>query len=151
MTTTTKADLARVLVKKLYIDQKLAADAVDAVLAAIRDAFLEGNRVELRHFGAFNVVRTKERLGRNPNTGMPAIIPVSMRVRFRVSKLVESACNVREGLQNPVVRRKPGRPSTKMAGAELVDDNQRLEENDSPAYDRGIGNDNGTKSSFSVE
>jgi len=42
---------------------------VGAIFDEITDALAEGNRVELRGFGAFSVKRRDARLGRNPRTG----------------------------------------------------------------------------------
>jgi len=42
---------------------------VNTVLDGITDALAQGDRVELRGFGAFSVRRRPARVGRNPRTG----------------------------------------------------------------------------------
>jgi integration host factor subunit beta len=42
---------------------------VNASLNEISQALAQGNRVELRGFGAFSVKNRKPRIGRNPRTG----------------------------------------------------------------------------------
>ena len=42
---------------------------VNTILDGITDALAEGDRVELRGFGAFSVRRRPARVGRNPRTG----------------------------------------------------------------------------------
>ncbi|MBL8580954.1 MAG: integration host factor subunit beta [Rhizobiaceae bacterium] len=42
---------------------------VNAIFDEITDALAEGNRVELRGFGAFSVKNRPPRVGRNPRTG----------------------------------------------------------------------------------
>ena len=42
---------------------------VNTVFDTITTALVEGNRVELRGFGAFSIRERKARLGRNPRTG----------------------------------------------------------------------------------
>ena len=47
---------------------------VNAVLDEITDALSDGNRVELRGFGAFSVKNRPPRSGRNPRTGEPVFV-----------------------------------------------------------------------------
>jgi integration host factor subunit beta len=42
---------------------------IDALLATITEALANGEKVDLRGFGSFQVSGKKERLGRNPRTG----------------------------------------------------------------------------------
>ncbi|MHA6287712.1 integration host factor subunit beta [Maricaulis sp. CAU 1757] len=42
---------------------------VNTILDGVTDALAQGNRVELRGFGAFSVRRRPARVGRNPRTG----------------------------------------------------------------------------------
>ena len=50
---------------------------VNAVLDEITEALSDGNRVELRGFGAFSVKHRPARAGRNPRTG--AHVPVEQK------------------------------------------------------------------------
>ena len=50
---------------------------VGAIFDEITDALAEGNRVELRGFGAFSVKHRPARAGRNPRTG--AHVPVDQK------------------------------------------------------------------------
>ena len=47
-----------------------AEHIVEAILSAITEALLRGERVELRGFGAFTVKKRRARIGRNPATGV---------------------------------------------------------------------------------
>ena len=49
--------------------------AVEAFLAAVKDALARGERIELRGFGTFKVRHRKVRAGRNPRTGEPVDVP----------------------------------------------------------------------------
>lgn len=89
--TITKSMIAKQLVKQVYVDRKLAEDAVEIVFKTIREAFLRGDKVELRSFGSFKVFDRKRRPGRNPRTGEAAEISESIRVRFKISKQIEEA------------------------------------------------------------
>ncbi len=60
--------------------------AAEALIDTIAAALKQGERVELKGFGAFSVVATKARTGRNPRTGKKIDIPAGRRVRFKASK-----------------------------------------------------------------
>ncbi len=54
---------------------------VSTILEEISEALAEGNRVELRGFGAFSVKERDARVGRNPRTG-EAVHVAEKRVPF---------------------------------------------------------------------
>lgn len=89
--TITKSIIAKHMVKDLYVDRKLAEDAIELICKVLKEGFLRGDKVELRGFGSFKVFDRKKRPGRNPRTGAPAEIGESIRVRFKPSKQVEVA------------------------------------------------------------
>lgn len=86
--TVTKIDLCGRVSKKI----KNGASATD--LKPVFDAFLdeilstlsEGNRIEIRGFGAFNTKNRKNRIGRNPRTGEKVDIPSYVAPIFKFSK-----------------------------------------------------------------
>jgi integration host factor subunit beta len=55
--------------KNPHLYQRDVENVVSAVLDTIVDALSEGNRVELRGFGAFSVKHRPARTGRNPKSG----------------------------------------------------------------------------------
>ncbi|MCF6322107.1 MAG: integration host factor subunit beta [Rhizobiaceae bacterium] len=55
--------------KNPHLYQRDVENIVNAILGEISDALAQGNRVELRGFGAFSVKHRKPRTGRNPRTG----------------------------------------------------------------------------------
>lgn len=52
-----------------HLFQRDIENIVNAIFDGITDALAEGNRVELRGFGAFSVKNRPARIGRNPRTG----------------------------------------------------------------------------------
>ncbi len=52
-----------------HLYQRDVENIVNAILNEITEALANGNRVELRGFGAFSVKNRKPRIGRNPRTG----------------------------------------------------------------------------------
>jgi nucleoid DNA-binding protein len=63
-----------------------AEQIVDAVLGQIAEALRNGEKVELRGFGSFQVRGKKERQGRNPRTGETMTIPAKKVAVFKPSK-----------------------------------------------------------------
>ena len=59
---------------------------VDAILGRITDALVDGDRVEIRGFGAFTIVERKARMGRNPRSGAPVSVEAKRRLHFKPGK-----------------------------------------------------------------
>ncbi|MCK9229466.1 MAG: integration host factor subunit beta [Syntrophales bacterium] len=62
------------------------AIAVDILFDSIRDALIEGDRIEIRGFGVFSVKTRKPRVGRNPRTGESVFIPERRTLLFKPGK-----------------------------------------------------------------
>ena len=65
----------------------------DALLKAEGDmkrALEQGDRIELRGFGVFNVKPRKTGIGRNPRTGAEVSIPPGKAVRFKPGKELQT-------------------------------------------------------------
>jgi DNA-binding protein HU-beta len=60
--------------------------AVEAVLEAMKDSMMKGERIELRGFGVFQVKPRKRGIGRNPRTGNEVKIPPGRTIRFKPGK-----------------------------------------------------------------
>ena len=66
---------------------------VNAIFEEITEALAEGNRVELRGFGAFSVKNRPARTGRNPRTGETLAIKAMRVPKFRAGKALKDAIN----------------------------------------------------------
>lgn len=66
---------------------------VNAVLDEITDALSDGNRVELRGFGAFSVKNRPPRSGRNPRTGEPVFVEEKWVPFFKTGKELRERLN----------------------------------------------------------
>ena len=76
-------------VKSEYPDvsQKAIRDIVQLTLDNIANALTEGQNVELRNFGVFEVQVRKSRIGRNPRQPeVDVIIPERAVIKFKVGK-----------------------------------------------------------------
>jgi integration host factor subunit alpha len=88
-----KADIARAVQEKASLTVKEAADAVELVLATLKETLAEGETVKLSGFGTFLVRKRGERKGRNLKTGQE--IPVKARwvITFKVSEQLKAMVN----------------------------------------------------------
>ena len=78
-----KADIVNRVADSCDIPRIKAAEAVDTILDAIKDALTGGKRIELRGFGVFQVRNRKRGVGRNPKTGVEVAISPGKTVRFK--------------------------------------------------------------------
>jgi integration host factor subunit beta len=68
---------------------------VNTVFEEITDAMANGERVELRGFGAFSVKQRDARLGRNPRTGEAVSVDSKRVPFFKTGKLLRDRLNGR--------------------------------------------------------
>jgi integration host factor subunit beta len=66
---------------------------VNTVFETITTALVEGNRVELRGFGAFSIRERKARLGRNPRTGEAVNVDAKRMPFFKMGKGMKERLN----------------------------------------------------------
>jgi integration host factor subunit beta len=64
-----KSQLVGKLAEECGLRDVDAADVVNRFFQSVRDALLEGKRVEIRGFGSFRVKKYDGYVGRNPKTG----------------------------------------------------------------------------------
>jgi nucleoid DNA-binding protein len=85
-----KADIVNRVAESCEIPRIKAAEAVDTILDAIKDALTDGKRIELRGFGVFQVKPRKRGIGRNPRTGKEVRIPPGRTIRFKPGKELQN-------------------------------------------------------------
>jgi len=66
---------------------------VTTIFDEIANALAQGNRVELRGFGAFSVKRRDARIGRNPRTGAAVKVAEKHIPFFKTGKLLRERLN----------------------------------------------------------
>jgi DNA-binding protein HU-beta len=86
-----KAELTEAVLKNLGKDttKKAAADALEAVIAAIAAGIKKDKVVQIIGFGTFKVSQRAARKGRNPKTGETIKIKASKSVRFSASSALK--------------------------------------------------------------
>jgi integration host factor subunit alpha len=72
------------------LTREQASQLVDEVFEEIISALISGQEVRLHSFGKFKLHFKKERIGRNPKTGIAAIISARRTVSFTPSKQLVS-------------------------------------------------------------
>ena len=85
------------LIAKVAADAKLskgeAGEAVEATLANIQMALMQGDDVRLVGFGTFSVSQRSASTGRDPRTGQSIDIPASKNAKFKAGKVLKEAVN----------------------------------------------------------
>ncbi len=87
----TKTDLINAVAAKAEISKKDADKAVSAVLSAISDSLIAGEKVQLVGFGTFEVRDRAAREGKNPATGEKITIAATKVPAFKAGKALKDA------------------------------------------------------------
>ena len=88
-----KSELVAEVAAKTGDTKKVAEASVDAVVSVIKEALMEGEKVQLVGFGSFEVRKRAARKGRNPQTGAEMKIPASSAPVFKAGKALKDAVN----------------------------------------------------------
>jgi nucleoid DNA-binding protein len=87
MATITKRDLVVKISNNTGMTQQQVFNVVQGLLDTVTGHLADGDEVVLRNFGAFQVRKTKAKVGRNPNQpGTDVIIPPRAVVKFKPGK-----------------------------------------------------------------
>ena len=84
--TLTRADLAGTINRKMGFSRAESLALVEAILAKICDAMSDGENVKISGFGSFILRDKRERVGRNPKTGIEVPITPRRVMTFRASQ-----------------------------------------------------------------
>ena len=96
--TTTRSTLSEAVFKNVGLSRNESATLVDSEFGEILKSLIQGNDVKISSFGTFVVRQKKERVGRNPKTGIEAPITARKVVTFKPSQIMKEKIN--EGNQN---------------------------------------------------
>lgn len=84
--TLTRADLAEAINRKLGFSRAESLDLVEAILAHMCNALGDGENVKISGFGTFVLRDKRQRIGRNPKTGVEVPITPRRVMTFRASQ-----------------------------------------------------------------
>ena len=91
--TLTKKELAQNLSDQTELSFADAKKFVDLFFDTIKEQLNSGKTVKLSGLGTFDIVQTKERVGRNPKTMEEFPIPSKRKVKFTASPKVKKSIN----------------------------------------------------------
>ena len=94
MATVTKKKLIQVISQELGLHPNDVRNVMQSFLDRMTDYLASGDRLEFRDFGVFEIVKRKQKIGRNPkNAAVPIVIPARSAVKFtagkKMKKLIE--------------------------------------------------------------
>ena len=75
------------------VDRNTVEIAFDAILELIAKALAQGERVEFRGFGSFQLKQMKARISRNPKTGKPAPLAAKVKIHFKPGREMRKRIN----------------------------------------------------------
>ena len=88
--TLTRADLTEAVYRNIGLSRNESADLVESVLEEMCGCLEAGEEVKLSSFGTFSVQSKRERVGRNPKTGVEATITPRRVLSFRPSHILKN-------------------------------------------------------------
>ena len=91
--TLTRQDISESLYRDVGLSKHESALMLEAVLEQISNALIDGEIVKLSSFGTFTPREKRERIGRNPKTGVTATINARRVISFKPSKLMKERIN----------------------------------------------------------
>ena len=91
--TVTRSDLAEAVFRRIGLSRLESAQLVETVIDEISDAVLRGENVKLSGFGTFLQRSKRERIGRNPKTGVEATITPRKVLVFKASHIMRARVN----------------------------------------------------------
>ena len=89
----TKTELAATVAEKAKITKKQADLVLNTTFDAIKQALVEGDKVQIIGFGTFEIRNRAARKGRNPQTNEEIDIPASKLPSFKAGKALKEAVN----------------------------------------------------------
>lgn len=105
MSTITKKDLIDRIADQTGQRRTVVKQTIQSLLDSIIDELSEGNRIEFRDFGVFEVKDRAPRTAQNPKTLERVFVPAKKTVKFKVGRLMQQR-----------VDDKPPKPEIKVVG-----------------------------------
>ena len=94
--TLTRRDISEALHRQIGLSKHESALMLESVLEHISNALIYGENVKLSSFGTFYPRQKRERVGRNPKTGVAATINARRVISFKPSKMMKERINKSE-------------------------------------------------------
>jgi DNA-binding protein HU-beta len=88
-----KTELIAGVADRAQVTKKDAEIIVNAFVAAVKEALVQGDKVQLMGFGTFEVRERQARKGRNPQTGKEIDIAAAKAPAFRAGRGLKESVN----------------------------------------------------------
>ena len=85
MATITRLDLANALKNRFGLTANDSYKMIDVIFDEIEQSLVNGEDVKITGFGTFKILSKSARIGRNPKTGIPALISARRVATFHPS------------------------------------------------------------------
>lgn len=85
MATITRLDLANAIKNRFGLSAADSYKMIDIIFDEIEQSLINGEDVKITGFGTFKILSKSARIGRNPKTGVPAVISARRVASFRPS------------------------------------------------------------------
>lgn len=93
MKTITRADVAEAVYEEIGLSRKDSNDILDMIIDEVILELSNGEDVKLSSFGTFSLRDKKARSGRNPKTGVEALISSRRVISFKPSQTMRKKIN----------------------------------------------------------
>ena len=118
----TKSDLIEKVATQLNLPKGKAELIINCIFDSMEESLKDGQRIEIRGFGSFEIRRYKAYEGRNPRTGSPVGVNPKRLPFFKVGKELKELVNLRAGTALPEDVDPPDETDLDESDPELDDD-----------------------------
>ncbi|MDR0449407.1 MAG: integration host factor subunit alpha [Rickettsiales bacterium] len=85
MASITRSDFAEIIHRLVGLSKAEGYVMTDLIFSEIAGSLVRGEEVKISGFGTFKILNKRERMGRNPKTGAPAVISARRTISFHPS------------------------------------------------------------------
>ena len=89
----TRKDLSNNIFKNIGFSKNFSSKIIDSFFDTLINHIIKFNKVKISSFGTFEVIKKKERVGRNPKTKEEAKISPRKIVKFKPSSIFKDKIN----------------------------------------------------------
>ncbi len=92
----TRKDLSNNIFKNIGFSKNFSSKIIDSFFETLISHIIKFNKVKISSFGTFEVIKKRERIGRNPKTKEEARISSRKIVKFKPSSIFKNKINNNE-------------------------------------------------------
>lgn len=96
MRTVTKKEMVEKIAKALKLKTLVVRDVVQCILDEMINELAQGNRLEFRDFGVFEVRQRAARRAQNPKTLERVQVPAKRTVKFKLGRVMKQKVEKRD-------------------------------------------------------